>query len=81
MRSLLKCDSHFVWTSDMQKELNTIENDIASAVELIHYDQNKPSIIETDASLKGIGVVLTQDGKPVHFSARHSCLLKLITPT
>ena len=74
MRSLLKRDSHFVWTSDMQKELNTIKNDIATAVELIHYDPNKPAIIETDASLKGIGAVLTQDGKPVHF------LSKALTP-
>ena len=49
MRSLLKRDSHFVSTSDMQKELNTIKNDIASAVKLIHDDPNKPAIIETDA--------------------------------
>ena len=74
MRSVLKRDSHFVWTSDMQKELNTIKNDIASAMELIHYDPNKPAIIETDASLKVIGAVLTQDGKPVRF------LSKALTP-
>ena len=58
----------------MQKELHTIKNDIASAVELIHYDPNKPAIIETDASLKGIGAVLTQDDKPVQF------LSKALTP-
>ena len=59
----------------MQKELNTIKNDIATAVELIHYDPNKPAIIETDASLKGIGTVLTQDSKPVCF------LSKALTPS
>ena len=74
MRSLLKRDNHFVWTSDMQKELNTIKNDITSAMELIHYDPNKPAIIETDASLKGIGAVPIQDGKPVCF------LSKALTP-
>ena len=47
-RSLLKRDIHFVWTSDMQKELDTIKEDIASAVKLIHYDPNKPAIIKTD---------------------------------
>ena len=36
MSSLLKREGHFVLTSDMQKELNIIKNDIASAVELIH---------------------------------------------
>jgi len=74
MRSLMKRYSHFVWTSDMQNELNTIKNDIASAGQLIHYDPNKPAIIETDASLKGIGAVLIQDGKPVRF------LSKALTP-
>ena len=49
MRILLNLGSYFVWTSDMQKELNTIKNDIASAVKLIHDDPNKPAIIETDA--------------------------------
>ena len=58
----------------MQKELNTIKNDITSAMELIHYDPNKPTIIETDASLKGIRAVLIQDGKPVRF------LSKALTP-
>ena len=43
MCSLLERNSHLVWTSDMQKELNTIRNDITSAVELIHYDPNKPA--------------------------------------
>ena len=74
MRSLLKRDSHVVWTSDIQKELNTIKNDITSAVELIHCDPNKPAIIKTDASLKGIGAALTQDGKPLRF------LSKALTP-
>lgn len=74
MRSLLKRDTHFVWTSDMQKELDTIKEDIVNAVKLIHYDPNKPAVIETDASQKGLGAVLIQDGKPVRF------LSKALTP-
>ena len=74
MRSLLKRDMHFLWTSDMQKELDIIKEDIASAVKLIHYDPNKPAVIETDASLKRLGAVLIQGGKPVRF------LSKALTP-
>ena len=54
----------------MQKELDTIKKDIANAVKLIHYDPNKPAVIETDASLKGLGAVLIQDGRPVHFLSK-----------
>ena len=74
MRGLLKNGVHFTWTSDMQKELDTIKNDITGAVKLIHYDPNKPATIETDASLKGLGAVLIQDGRPVRF------LSKSLTP-
>ena len=67
MRSLLKRDTHFVWTSDMQGELDRIKRDIANAVQLVHYDPKKTAIIETDASQKGLGAVLVQGNKPVRF--------------
>jgi transposase InsO family protein len=70
MRGLLKKDVHFIWTSDMQQDFNRIKHDIASATKLVHYDPNKPAIIETDASLKGLGAVLIQDGKPVRFLSK-----------
>ena len=74
MRSLLKRDVHFLGTSDMQKKLDTIKNEIANAVQLTHYEPNKSAVIETDASLKGLGAVPIQDGKPVRF------LSKALTP-
>ncbi len=49
MRGLLKRDAHFLWTSNMKKELDTIKEDIANTVKLFHYDPNKPAVIETDA--------------------------------
>ena len=58
----------------MQKELDTIKNEIANAIQLTHYEPIKSVVIETDASLKGLGAVLIQDGKPVRF------LSKALTP-
>ena len=69
MRSLLKRDVHFLWTSDMQKELDTIKNEIAN-VQLTHYEPNKSAVIETNASLKGLGAVLIQDSKPLRFLSK-----------
>ena len=74
MRSLLKRDVHFLWTSDMQKEPDTIKNEIANAVQLTHYEPNKSAVTETNASLKGLSAVLIQDSKPVRF------LSKALTP-
>ena len=70
MRKLLKKDAAFVWTSDMQKELETVKEAICQATQLIHFDPSKPAIIQTDASLKGLGAVLLQDGKPVRFLSK-----------
>ena len=70
MRSLLKRDIHYVWTSDMQKEFEGIKHAIVNAVQLTHYDPNKSAVIETDASQKGLGAVLIQDGQPVRFLSK-----------
>ena len=76
MRSPLKQIVHFmiIWTPDMQKELDMIKEEIANATKLSHYDPNKPIIIETDASHKGLGGVLIQDERAVRF------LSKALTP-
>jgi len=39
-------------------------------VSLTHFDPNKPAVIETDASLKGLGPELIQDGRPVRFLSK-----------
>ena len=76
MRGLLKKDVHFLWNTDMQLEFECIKQAIANAVQLIHFDPNKGDIVvETDASLKGLGAMLKQNGRPVKF------LSKSLTPT
>lgn len=70
MRTLLKKGVHYVWTADMQQEFEAIKRAIARDVTLTHYDPSKTIIIETDASLKGLGAVLIQDGKPVRFLSK-----------
>lgn len=70
MKSLLKKDIRYVWTSDMQKEFDIVKKAVATAMTLNHYDPNKPVVIDTDASLKGLGAVLIQDGKPIRFLSK-----------
>ena len=70
MRTLLKKDVHFILTKDMQREFDTIKQAIAESTQLVHYHSSKPVTIETDASIKGLGAVLLQDGKPVRLLSK-----------
>lgn len=70
MRNLLKKDAHFIWTKDMQVEFEAVKTAIANTVALSHFNPSKPAIIETDASLKGLGAVLIQEGKPIRFLSK-----------
>jgi transposase InsO family protein len=70
MRGLLKKDVNFIWTSDMEAEFEDIKKTIASSVQLTHFEPNSPAILETDASIKGLGAVLIQNGKPVQFISK-----------
>ncbi len=70
LRGLMKKNIQFIWTSDMEAEFDKLKQAIASATQLIHYDPNKPVILETDASKKGLGAVLIQDERPVRFLSK-----------
>ena len=54
---------------------------MANAVQLTHYEPNKSAVIETNASLKGLGAVLIQESKPVRFLSKALTPVKLTTPT
>ena len=57
MRSLLKKQVSFAWSSDMQKEFKDVKILISNAANLTYFDPIKSATIETDGSLKGFGVV------------------------
>ena len=47
-----------------------IKKEIAKAPILAYYDPNKETILQTDASIKGLGACLMQQGKPVYFASK-----------
>ena len=53
-----------------QDAFNVIKKEIATAPILAYYDPSKEMVLQTDASIKGLGACLMQQGKPVYFTSK-----------
>ena len=57
----------FKWTADHLDSFNMLKDALTSAPVLGYPNYSKPFILETDASLKGLGAVLTQEDDEGNF--------------
>ena len=57
----------FEWTTNHLESFNKLKDALISAPVLAYLDYLKPFILETDASLKGLGAVLTQEDDEGNF--------------
>ena len=69
-RQLLKKDVPWSWAEQQQQAFEKIKRLILCAPVLSHYNQNKPLIIQMDASSKGLGSCIMQEGHPIAFASR-----------
>ena len=65
LQDLLKSSNKFVWLKVHDEAFKTLKNAIVKDVTLKYFDSNLPIYIETDASKKGIGVVMLQPDNSV----------------
>jgi hypothetical protein len=70
---LLKKGEHFQWTPNTQEAFEVLKAALSSAPVLSIPNFEKTFIIETDASDKGMGAVLMQDGHPISFLSKAFC--------
>ena len=73
LSELLKEDNHFKWYVAHQesfKSFNKIKDSISNEITLTYFDPMKETILQVDASMKGLGAALTQDRKPVAFASK-----------
>ena len=72
---LLKKDSEFMWNTTYQEAFNQIKQLVCKDTTLQYFNVQKPVTVQVDASKKGLGATLLQDGRPVAFAS------KALTPT
>jgi hypothetical protein len=60
---LLKKESKWKWTPDLDKAIEKLRSKFANSVHLLHQDESLPYTINTDASGKAIGAVLMQTNR------------------
>ncbi|WVZ69420.1 LOW QUALITY PROTEIN: hypothetical protein U9M48_018208 [Paspalum notatum var. saurae] len=70
LNNLLKKGELYVWTVYHEEAFQTLKEALTSAPVLALPDFQQTFVIETDASDKGIGAVLQQNGHPIAFVSR-----------
>ena len=69
IRELCKEKVPFNWGPEHESAFHLIKKEIVAAPILAYYNPKKPTILQTDASCKGLGACLLQNQKPVYFTS------------
>ena len=72
LRQLLKKDVTFYWDDQLTWSFQEIKHLLKRATSKLlgYYDRRKEVIVLVDASLRGLGACLIQDGKPIAFASK-----------
>ena len=70
LQELLKQDTEFSWTAAHDQEFRKVKDLICRETTLAYFDPNKESVLQVDSSLRGLGVVLMQEGRPIAFASK-----------
>ena len=70
IRELSKDKVPFNWGPEHQEAFKQMKKEIARAPLLAYYSPRKQTVLQTDASIKGLGVCLLKDEKLVYFASK-----------
>ena len=70
LRELLKKETPFLWDADHEHAFNALKDAITKDACLKYFDPHKETTLEVDASMKGVGACLLQEGEPVAFASK-----------
>ena len=64
LRRLTRKDTEWTWSEEQDKAFNEVKRLVSQALVLSYYQPDRPLSIQCDASQKGLGAALLQDGRP-----------------
>ena len=67
---LMKKHAPYAWGPEHYHAFDSIKKEILQAPILRYYDLQKETVLQTDASIKGLGTCLLQDGHPIYFASK-----------
>ena len=72
LRALLKRDAVFYWDQVINRSFQQLKHILreASSTPLRYYDRNLPVTVQADASIRGLGACLMQEGRPIAFASK-----------
>lgn len=70
LTNLLKKGTTYVWTSEVDSSFQVLKQALITAPVLAMPNFSLQFVIETDASAKGIGTVLQQQGHPIAYASK-----------
>ena len=69
-RELIKEKVPFNWDPEHQESFNMLKKELVRAPVLAYCNPQKETVLQTDASTKGLGACLLQDEKPIYFASK-----------
>jgi hypothetical protein len=78
LRILVKNDVQWHWNREQQQSFDELKRLVSTAPVLRFYNVDDPVTVSVDASSKGLGVVILQNGQPTRTVPKRSVRLKKI---
>ena len=70
LRDLMKKHAPYAWGPDHNHAFDSIKKEIVHTPILRYYDPKKETVLQTDASIKGLGTCLLQDRHPIYSASK-----------